>query len=227
MEPVNDGSCDVWRELIAMQVFGDLTADEQTAVDAHLEGCLACRDIARELGETASMLQFADPAAVEPTARVSPELSERVLGDLRRSGEHERRRRRTSVASLCLAGAAAAALVLVLVLSSGTPAPLSRTMALKGSSRVSADAVLVSEPWGTSLTLSEKGLPSGGVYTVSMKTQKGAWWTAGTYRSVSGAQVKATMSCAVSLSHITGLRVVNAAGQTVLTSFSHNTATYN
>jgi hypothetical protein len=35
------------------------------------------------------------------------------------------------------------------------------------------------------------------------------------------------MSCAVSLSHITGLRVVNAAGQTVLTSFSPDTAAYN
>ncbi len=227
MESVNDGSCDVWRELIAMQVFDGLTADEQTALDAHLEGCAACRDIARELAETAAMLQFVDPAAVEPTAHVSAELSERVLGDLRRAGEHERRRRRTSVVSLCLAGAAAAALVLVLVLSSGTPAPLTRTMALRGSSKVTASASLVSEPWGTSLTLSEKGLPSGGVYTVSMKTKKGAWWTAGTYRSVSGAQVRATMSCAVALSHITGLRVVNAAGKTVLTSFSPNTAAYN
>jgi hypothetical protein len=52
-----------------------------------------------------------------------------------------------------------------------------------------------------------------------MKTAKGAWWTAGTYRSVSGTMVKATMSCAVSLQHITGLRVENAQGRTVLTSF--------
>ncbi|HEV7958934.1 MAG TPA: zf-HC2 domain-containing protein [Acidimicrobiales bacterium] len=227
MEQVNDGSCETWRELIAMQVFGDLTADERTALNAHLEGCATCRDASRELTETAAMLQFVDPAAVEPTARVSAELSARVLGDLRRAGEREHRRRRTSVVSLCLSAAAAVVLVLALVLAGGGSVPQSRTLALKGSSKVTASAVLVSEPWGTSLTLNEKGLPSGVVYTVSMKTKKGAWWTAGTYRPMSGAQVKATMSCAVSLSHITGLRVENAVGDTVLTSFSSNTATYN
>ena len=172
------------------------------------------------------MLEFVDRSAIEPTAHVSPELSERVLGDLRRAGERERHRRRTSVVSMCLAGAAAAALVLVVLLSSGRPAVPTRTLALKGSSSVTADAVLVNEPWGTSLVLSEKGLPGGGVYTVSMKTAKGAWWTAGTYRSVSGTTVKATMSCAVSLQDITGLRVENAQGQTVLTSFA-SSATYN
>jgi predicted anti-sigma-YlaC factor YlaD len=225
MEPVNS-ECETWRELIAMRLFGDLTSEELTGLNAHLEGCLACQDVARELGETADLLQFVDPSAVEPTANVPPELSERVLGDLRRAGERERRRRRTSVTSLCLAGAAAAALVLVIVLSSGSASVPSRTLALQGTSSVKADAVLVAEPWGTSLTLSEKGLPGGGVYTVSMKTAKGAWWTAGTYRSVSGSMVKATMSCAVSLQHITGLRVVNAQGRTVLTSFQ-STAAYN
>jgi anti-sigma factor RsiW len=226
MEPVNDRSCETWRELIAMQLFGDLTSDERTGLNAHLEGCAACQEVARELGETAAMLKFVDPSAVEPTAHVSPELSERVLGDLRRAGERERRRRRTGVVSLCIAGAAAAALVLVVALSSGTSTVPSRTLALEGSSSVKASAVLVNEPWGTSLTLSEDGLPGGGVYTVSMKTATGAWWTAGTYRSVSGETVRATMSCAVSLAHITGLRVVNAQGQTVLTSFE-TTGTYN
>ncbi len=226
MEPVNSESCETWRELMAMRLFGDLTPKELTGLDAHLEGCLDCREVARELGETAAMLQFVDRSAVEPTAHVSPELSERVLGDLRRAGERERRRRRTGAVSFCLAGAAAAALVLVFVLSGGGPAVTSRTMALRGASSVTAKALLVDEPWGTSLTLSERGLPGGGVYTVSMKTAKGAWWTAGTYRSVSGTTVNATMSCAVSLQHITGLRVENAQGQTVLTSFAPG-ATYN
>jgi predicted anti-sigma-YlaC factor YlaD len=226
MEPVNDGSCETWRELLAMRAFGDLTPDELIALNAHLEGCPACQDVARELDETAAMLQFVDASAVEPTANVSPELSERVLGDLRRASQRERSRRRTSVISMCCAGAVAAALVLVVVLTSGSPAPTSRALALKGSSSVTASAVLVNEPWGTSLTLSEKGLPGRGIYTVSMKTANGAWWTAGTYRAMSGGTVKATMSCAVSLQHITGLRVENAQGYTVLTSFP-STATYN
>jgi hypothetical protein len=226
MEPVNDGACETWRELIAMRLLGSLGADESAALNAHLEGCVACRDVERELGETAAMLEFVDRSAVEPTAHVSPELSERVLGDLRRAGERDRRRRRTSVLSLCLVGAAAAAIVLAVLLTSGGPTVPTRTLALTGSVSVKASATLVNEPWGTSLVLSEQGLPGGGVYTVSMKTAKGAWWTAGTYRSVSGATVTATMSCAVSLHNITGLRVENAQGRTVLSSFS-STGTYN
>jgi hypothetical protein len=58
-----------------------------------------------------------------------------------------------------------------------------------------------------------------------MKTATGAWWTAGTYRSVSGRTVNATMACAVALKDITGLRVENAKGVTVLAS-SANAVSY-
>ncbi len=227
MEPVNDAACEVSRERLAMRAFGDLSPEETRGLEAHLEGCGACRDLARELADTVAMLQYVDQTAVEPTAHVPAALSARVLGDLQLAGRHERRRRRAGVAVLALVGAAACALVLAVVLSSSTTAPRTRTLALKGRASVSASAELVGEPWGTSLTLSEKGLPGGEVYTVSMETATGAWWTAGTYRSVAGGEVRATMSCAVSLSRITGLRVVNDKGATVLSSFTSTNATYN
>jgi len=223
---VNDAACEGSRERLAMRAFGDLSPEETAGLEAHLEGCAACRDLARELADTVAMLQYVDPSAVEPTAHVPAALSARVLGDLQRAGQHVRRRHRAGVTALVLVGMAACALVFAVVFSSGTSGPITRTLSLKGSASVSASAVLVDEPWGTSLTLSEKGLPGGSVYTVSMETAKGAWWTAGTYRSVAGAEVRATMSCAVSLSHITGLRVVNDKGATVLTSFT-SSATYN
>lgn len=219
-------ACERWREQLAMRAFGDLS-EEVTGLDAHIEGCAACRDLSQELMDTAAMLQYVEPSAVEPTARVPAALSARVLGELQRAGRRERRRRRAGVGVLVVAGAAACAVVLAFVFSASTPAPISRTLTLKGAASVSASAVLVDESWGTSLTLSERGLPGGEVYTVSMKTATGAWWTAGTYRSVAGAEVHATMSCAVSLAHITGLRVVNDNGTTVLSSFASNTATYN
>lgn len=226
MEPVNAEPCETWRELLAVRAFGDLTEDEEVAVTAHLEGCTACRETFFELESTVAMLAYADPSAVEPMAHVPAELSERVLTSLRHSGERERRRRRTGIAACCFAAAAACALVFALVLSSQSPGPTTRTMDLKGSSSISATAQLVEEPWGTSVTLSESGLPGGHVYTVSMETAKGTWWTAGTYRSVSGATVKATMSCAVFLQDITGLRVENAKGVTVLSSPSASSSTY-
>jgi hypothetical protein len=218
MGPVNDDVCEQWRGLIAMRALGDLSIDDATALDAHLEGCADCRAMADELASTVSMLAFVDVASIEPTALVPPELSARVLGDLHRAAAMERRRRRIIVSSVSLVGAIAAALILFAVVSGTSPTTNERTLALQGSASVTAKAVLTDQSWGTTVDFSESGLPGGGVYTVSMKTATGAWWTAGTYRSVSGRTVNATMACAVAMKNITGLRVENAKGVTVLAS---------
>jgi predicted anti-sigma-YlaC factor YlaD len=231
MGPVIDMSCEQWRGLIAMRALGGLSSDEATALDAHLEGCTECEALAEEMSSTAAMLAYVDPASIEPTALVAPELAERVLGDLRRAGAVQRRRRRVTMGAASLVGALAAAVILFALLSGSTPSTNQRTLALgpttalNDSSSVSATAVLVDQSWGTSLDFSERGLPSDGVYTVSMETAAGTWWTAGTYRSIAGRTVRATMACAVAMKNITGLRVENAKGVTVLTS-TENSATY-
>jgi hypothetical protein len=121
----------------------------------------------------------------------------------------------------------AASLIFAGLFSGSTVAPpyAQRTVALSGLTSVQASAVLSARPWGTSLTMHEQGLPGGNVYTVSMRTAKGTWWVAGTYRSVAGQTVDATMSCAVPLDKITGLRVLNSAGTVVLTSWGNSLAT--
>jgi len=204
-----------------MHVFGDLSKEETTGLLAHLEGCVECRSVAIEMAETFSMLRHVDPSTVEPTALVPITLSNKVLGDLRERARVDRRQRRVRVAGLGLVGAMAAALIIVIVVAGGhTPTkPVERTLALEGSTSVTASVVLTERNWGTSLDLREQGLPGGEVYTVSMKTTKGTWWTAGTYRSVAGKPVNATMACAVALGRITGLRVVNGSGVTVLSSY--------
>jgi hypothetical protein len=83
---------------------------------------------------------------------------------------------------------------------------------------VSAKAVLTGRAWGTTITLHEEGLPGGKVYTVSMRTAKGMWRVAGTYRPVSGHSVDVTMACAVPLGQITGVRVSDSSGRQVLVS---------
>jgi predicted anti-sigma-YlaC factor YlaD len=233
MGPVNDMSCEQWHGLMAMRSLGGLSSDEATALDAHLEGCADCKSLADEMSSTVAMLAYVDPASIEPTALVAPELAERVLGDLHRAGALQRRRRRVTTSAVSFVGAIAAALILFTLISGTSPSTTQRTLALgptaaeslKGSASFTAKAVLVDQSWGTSVDFSEQGLPGGGVYTVSMKTATGTWWTAGTYRSISGRTVNATMACAVAMNDITGLRVVNAKGVTVLTSME-NSATY-
>lgn len=217
---MNEMVCENWREAMAMHVFADLSSEEETGLLAHLEGCVECRAVAVEIAETFKMLGYVDRAAVESTAAVPPLLLDRVLSNLHSAGVLQRRRRKVRVAALAGVGAVAASLILVGVFNARpAAAPIQRTVALRGASTVSASAVLIDESWGTKVDLHENGLPGGGVYTVSMKTSSGTWWTAGTYRSVAGQPVDATMACAVSLKKITGIRVLNGAGVTVLTSY--------
>ncbi len=227
MGSMSDNTCEQWREALAMHLLGDQPVAEMTGLLAHLDGCADCQAIASELTETAAMLKFVDPSSIEPTASVPPDLTARVLGELHDVGVSRHRRRRAAVVSGGFVGALAAALILVTVFSSSpSSAPSERALALGGAPSVSASALLVAQPWGTSLQLRERGLPGGQVYTVSMETKSGRWWTAGTYRPANGQAVFATMACAVSLHKITGVRVVNSSGATVLTSSLNGSSYY-
>jgi predicted anti-sigma-YlaC factor YlaD len=208
---------------MAMHVFGDLSREEEIGLLAHLEGCVECRAISVELAQTFTALGYVDPSAVESTAAVPPALFERVLGDLHEADILRRRRRVARMAALAGVGAVAASLILIGVFAAHPTTPVQRTVALRGAPTVKASVMLIDESWGTKVDLHESGLPGGGVYTVSMSTSSGTWWTAGTYRTVSGQGVDATMTCAVSLSKITGIRVRNGAGQTVLSSYRDGT----
>lgn len=232
MGPMSEMSCEHWRGLVATRTLGGLSSEEATSLDAHLEGCAECASLALELASTVAMLAYVDPASLERSSPVTPELADRVLGDLHRAGVLRRRRRRVSAGAVFV-GAVAAAVTLFTFVSGTTPSTNQRTLALspttaetlKVPASLTATAVLVNQSWGTSVEFFERGLPGGGVYTVSMKTASGAWWTAGTYRSLSGREVRATMACAVAMKDITGLRVLNAKGVTVFTS-AQNTAAY-
>ncbi len=69
-----------------MHLLGDQPVEEMTGLLAHLDGCAECQAIASEMTETAAMLKFVDPSAIEPTASVPPDLTARVLGELHAVG---------------------------------------------------------------------------------------------------------------------------------------------
>jgi Putative zinc-finger len=208
-------ACEQWHGAIATDALGALEPEERLGLLAHLDGCAACREVASELHQTASALAHADRDQVAPTASVPPALTERVLGSLRDDALAARRRRRTKVAG-ALAGVVALAASLAILLAIGSPtAARSRTEVLTGSPTATATAVLSSRPWGTSIAFTEHGLPVGAVFSVSMRTSSGAWWTAGSFT----APLRGTppsMACYVALDQITGIRVTDASGTAVL-----------
>jgi hypothetical protein len=224
-----------------MSAIGRASAEEDRALDDHLEHCEQCRQDADEVRFAATALEFLDRAQVDLLGS-EPGPVDRPVGrayDPERGGREERglapasdsppagvtdlpdirrRRRQMTVAGAVAAGVAAVGIGLV-VLASG-PAPPSKTVALSGAHGVTASVSLVSESWGTRATLRESGQAPGQVLTVSMKAASGRWWVAGSYRTtVRRGTTEVQLSCAVPSNQITDVWVTDQAGHTVLNAY--------
>jgi hypothetical protein len=217
MGSVTGDRCDHWHGLLAMEVIGQLAEEDRLALNAHLDGCQACRDERGDLAGLARVLPAADPGHLGGHD-VPFELQSAVFGRLRSDARRDLRARRVRYALGGVAAASVAAVALVVGLSGspGAPGPREITVALHGSNGVAASAVLTSRPWGTAIHIQEAGQPGGQDLSVSMRTTNGSWWAAGTYRTVTGHTVQVELACAVPTSKITQIWVRNKAGQTVL-----------
>jgi hypothetical protein len=205
--------CEHFQGLIAMEVVGQLSEPERVALNAHVEGCAACRDDRHDLMTVSMVLPMADPDSLTEDA-VPFGLQTAVLDRLRAEERRERRRHRARY--VVASGAAAALIALVVILSLAWPSgPSTTTVALVGVPQVHATARLTAEPWGTAMDLRESGQPSGEVLSVSVRTVSGSWWQTGTYRTV-GSSVRVTMACAIKMSKIKSVWIRESSGRVVL-----------
>jgi len=219
---VSAASCESVRGLLAMEALGDLTDEERAQLDEHVASCEGCSDLRGELGSTVHALGTSASlgSSGSPTA-VPPWLTDAVLEVF--EPEHTAWRRRGAIGVAVGGAVAAAAIVLALVLgSASTPGSGGRTIALSGTSSAHATVVLTSTSWGTSLRFSASGLVPDQTYTVSMGSGTGAWWTAGTVRPTSTAQVRAVMACAVTPTAIDEIKVTDDTGRAVLANYAES-----
>src|SRR5262249_35650111 len=100
--------------------------------------------------------------------------------------------------------------------SSGPPAPRAHSVALTGTPGVEASARLTPKPWGTAISLQESGQRGDQVLTVSMRSDTGSWWAAGTYQTVTGRTGRGELACGGPRSKISSIWVGTASGRTVL-----------
>jgi len=184
---------------------------------AHLEGCAECREDDRELKGLSALLDDADLG--RPDEEPMPtDLSATVLGQLHTAAQRDRRKSRLRYVIGGSAAAAAVALALALTLVGGQSngSGTTRTLALVGEPGVHASVKLTTESWGTSVRIDESGQPENEVLTVSMRTESGTWWAAGTYRTVAGRSVQVDLACALGMNQIHSVWIKDSSGHVVL-----------
>lgn len=203
--------CRQWRERIGALVLGQLSEDERFAVEAHLEGCAACRAEAEALTPVVPMLRRADPDRLGPAPEPPPQLGERIARRIaaeRRSERRRRRRARFGIATAGAAAAAAAAVLLIVILGgSSSTNGQSETVAFRSLPHGAwAQASVAPHPWGSEISVQVGGFPRGTMCQVWLRRDDGKRVPAGSFRYVyDGGGEHAGLSSALTLDHATAI----------------------
>jgi Putative zinc-finger/Anti-sigma-K factor rskA len=179
--------CREWRERIGALVLGQLPEDERFAVEAHLEGCPACRAEAEVLGPVAAILSRADPDRLTHAPAPPPRLGERIARRIAAERRSQRRRRTRVRLGLgaAVAAAAATALAVIVIASGSSESPPSETVAFRSLPQgVSVGATLAPRPWGSDVRLQVRGFRPGTLCQVWVRRSDGQRVPAGSFRYV-------------------------------------------
>jgi Putative zinc-finger len=219
--------CRHWKEELGAYALGHLADEERVALEAHLEGCPACRAEADSLFAVSRLLPHADPERFGPAPQPPAELGKRIaatIGNERRSKRHQRRLR----FGLGFGGATAAtamAVLAIFVLSSGSEGGPEQHVAFRAlPSGVKIAATLEPQAFGTEIHMYVKGVSSGTLCRVYMRGPGGDEVSAGTFRYRWGADESAVLSAALDLSRAEAL-IVHAGDRTFVAPLGNAEAT--
>lgn len=202
--------CREWRHSLGAYALGQLPADERAGLEAHMEGCPACRAEADSLAPVAQLLPLADPDRFSrPAPQPAPELGERIaatIGGERKQTRKRRRRRRFAFGGVAIA-TAAAALAIVVLPGGGGANPEQRVDFASLPAGVKIDATLEPHSYGTQIHMYVSGIRSGTLCQVFLRGPHGAKVPAGTFRYRWGDDSEAVLSSALDLSRTRAISV--------------------
>jgi hypothetical protein len=209
-------SCRGWREALGAYALGHLPDDERASLEAHLEGCPACRAEAESLTAVSRMLPHADPERFGPAPVPPPALGQRIAATIGAERQSRRRRRFQLGLGLGAASAVAAAVLAVFVLSGGERGGPEQHVAFRSlPPGVKVAATLEPQAFGTEIHMYVSGIRSGTLCRVFVRGQGGAEVSAGTFRYRWGGDASAVLSAALDLSRAEAL-IVHAGSRTFI-----------
>jgi hypothetical protein len=196
--------CREWRQLLGAYALERLEGDERIGLEAHLDGCAACRAELAALRPVAQMLPCADPERFESAPVPPADLGQRIAATIEGEKERLRRRRqRRRFGGLALGGAAAAlaaAVLLLFVLGGEEAGPEREVRFASLPAGVAIDATLEPHSYGTEIRMYVHGVESGTLCRVALRGPGGVTYPAGTFRYRWGDDSDAVLSSALDLS---------------------------
>ncbi len=223
-------NCREWRESLGAYALGQLPERERSGLEAHLEGCPACRAEVEALGGVAALLPYADPERFGPAPQPPADLGKRILASFdadREAGRSRKRRRRFGLAfGGGLAAAAATVAALVILAGGGGGAPAQHVEFSSLPAGVKIGATLEPHGYGTEIRMYVSGVRSGTLCRVFLTAPDGTRYPAGSFRYRWGEDSEAELSSALDLSRTAEIGV-HAGGKTFTAPVDGATATSN
>ncbi len=215
------------REMLGAFVLGHLSAAEDTAVRAHLDGCSDCRRDLAEIRSLAHDLSLVDLQRVSEVATPDPDLGRRIHDAVARERQDRDQRARRGHVLM----AAAAVLAVLLVGGAGVaigeniadapvasaPVPIEPVDVTSRLAGAQASAGVVAHTWGIEIKLEAVGLPSGEQYAVMVMTGDGSRRSAGAFVGTGEQVMNCNLNTDVLRPDATGFEVLDEAGRSVLT----------
>jgi putative zinc finger protein len=218
-------ACRHWKEDLGAYALGHLSDEERAVLEAHLEGCPACRAEADSLFAVSRLLPHADPERFGPAPQPPPELGKRITATIGGERRSKRRQRRLRFGFGFGGAATAMAVLAIFVLSSGNEGAPEQHVAFRSlPSGVKIAATLEPQAFGTEIHMYVKGISSGTLCRVYMRGPGGDDVSAGSFRYRWGADDSAVLSAALDLSRAEAL-VVHAGKRTFVARLDRAEAT--
>ena len=207
------------RELLGAHALGRLDPPERDALQAHLDGCPACRAELAELAPLSAALRLADPKHLDATPVPPADLGSRIQAQLarERGARDLRRRTRLLAAAAALVVLAVGGTSAVLLNRDGAPAavaaePVALQARIPDLQVRSAD--LVPHTWGVEVTVVLTGLHPGERYRALVVDRAGRRLPAGEFLGVAERPATCDLQAALLRQDARGFLLVDAAGRT-------------
>jgi hypothetical protein len=201
-------ACRERRESLGAYALDQLPSDERAGLEAHLEGCPSCRAELEQLAALVRPMSLADPARFESAPALPAALGPRVAASIVKERLGRRRRRMRFGFAFGGAAAALAAVLVLLVLPGGeTVGPEQHVTFAQLPKGVKISAKLIPNAFGTEIHVYVKGVSSGTLCRVYLRSQAGTKLSAGTFRYRWGEDSYPILSSALDLSKTAAMEV--------------------
>ncbi|MFC6093019.1 anti-sigma factor family protein [Saccharothrix lopnurensis] len=201
-------SGDPFRESLGAFVLGQLGEPERIAVQAHVDGCPACRAEVADLRPAVELLGLADPSRVSDAPAVPAGLGESVLARIRAERRPRRAPRRAALVAAAVLIAVSAGGIGYAV---GRPTAPLEPVAVAGSAPgVSARAALVPHTWGMEIKLEATGFTPGRAYRVLVRDRAGRQSPAGGFVGTGTVPMTCNLNSSVLRRDAAGFTVLDA-----------------